>query len=169
MENIESNDFGRIINRLELIKNLVALEEEEEIENQITKLEKEILDESIIYIIKLLRQKSYNSVIKAIEMFLNKNKSLQSYVDHEISALKLEIKTLESTISLLSEEKTDLQKLILDFKNTESKILGKLLLKILKFRKEQSKGTKREIEAEEDYNSYNEEFKTITVINVNCK
>lgn len=160
MGNIDIIDLGKTIKRLELIKSLVALEEEEEIENHILKIEQGILEQSIIEIINLLRQKSYSNAINLIEVFIQKNKSLQTFIDPEISALRLEIKTLETKINFLSEEKTDLEKLIHDFSITHSKILGHLILKILEFRKAKAKGTKREFEAEEDYNNYSEEFET---------
>jgi hypothetical protein len=61
-------------------------------------------------------------------------------------------------LNKLSDEKADLEKLIHEFGVRHNKELGELILKILKFRKNQAKGTSKETEAEEDYKNYSEEF-----------
>ncbi len=58
----------------------------------------------------------------------------------------------------LSIEKADLEKLIHEFGVRHNKELGELILKILKFRKTEAKGTPKETEAEDDYKNYSQEF-----------
>jgi len=150
--------FSKIIKRLELIKSLISLEEEDEIETHIAKLEKDDFSGDLKNIIVFLKEKSYSKAALEIETFINQHNSLTVYVDPEIEGLKLEAKSLEAKLNKLSDEKADLEKLIHEFGVRHNKELGELILKILKFRKNKAKGTPKETEAEEDYKNYSEEF-----------
>ena len=151
-------DISKIVKRFELIKNFIALEEEESIEEQLSKLQKLEMNEEVLQIIGHLKQKSYGLAIKHIEEFINSHHQVIFYIDPEIEGLKLEAKSLEAKLNKLSDEKADLEKLIHEFGVRHNKELGELILKILKFRKNKSKGTTKEREAEEDYKNYSEEF-----------
>lgn len=52
-------DLSKIVKRFELIKNLISLEEEETISEQVTKLNQLKSDDSILVIVKLLKQKNF--------------------------------------------------------------------------------------------------------------
>src|SRR5665647_2676037 len=155
---INSTEISKIVKRLELIKSLIALEEEEDIAEQVTKLQQLQTNEEIKEIIFHLQQRSYGKAIKHIEEFLNSHHQVAFYIDPEIEGLKLEAKSLEAELNKLSNEKADLEKLIHEFGVRHNKELGELILKILKFRKNKAKGTPKESEAEEDYKNYNQEF-----------
>jgi hypothetical protein len=60
-----------IIKRVELIKTLIALEEEETIAEQTIKLEEYQSNKKVEELIILLKQKSYGEAIKNIEIFIN--------------------------------------------------------------------------------------------------
>ncbi len=150
--------FSKIIKRLELIKSLISLEEEDEIETHIAKLEKDDFTGDLKNIIVFLKEKSYSKAALEIETFINQHSGLSVYIDPEIDGLKLEAKSLEAKLNKLSDEKADLEKLIHEFGVRHNKELGELILKILKFRKNKAKGTPKETEAEEDYKNYSEEF-----------
>jgi hypothetical protein len=150
--------FSKIIKRLELIKSLISLEEEDEIETHIAKLEKDDFTGDLKNIIVFLKEKFYSEAALEIETFINKHSGLSVYIDPEIDGLKLEAKSLEAKLNKLSDEKADLEKLIHEFGVRHNKELGELILKILKFRKNKAKGTSKETEAEEDYKNYSEEF-----------
>ncbi|MEO9021221.1 MAG: DnaJ domain-containing protein [Ginsengibacter sp.] len=150
--------FSKIIKRLELIKSLISLEEEDEIETHITKLEKDDFTGDLKNIIVLLKEKSYSKAAVEIETFINQHSGLSVYIDPEIDGLKLEAKSLEAKLNKLSDEKADLEKLIHEFGVRHNKELGELIFKILKFRKNKAKGTPKETEAEEDYKNYSKEF-----------
>lgn len=152
------SDLPKIIKRLELIKNLISLEEEDEIILQVTKLKQFSLNGELQDVIKLLEQRSYSEAMISLEAFINKHHQLSFYLDPEIDALKLEAKSLEAQINILSNEKAELEKLIHEFGVRHSKELGELIIKILKYRKEKSKGTPQEKEAEQDYNRYHKEY-----------
>jgi DnaJ domain len=147
-------NLGKIIKRLELIKNLVLLEEEEGISEQVEKLRQLQLNEVVKQIIIYLNEKSYGKAIVAIETFINSNKQVVVYIDSELEGLKLEAKLLEAEVNNQSNEKADLEKLVHEFSVTHRKELGELIIKILSYRKEQTKGTPQHEEAERDYNDF---------------
>lgn len=147
-----------IIKRLELIKNLIALEEEEEIVEQISKIENLEINHTVNKIINTLKQKSYSKATREIEEFINSNNQVAFYIDTEVQALRFEAKSLERQIQDLSNEKAELDKLIHEFSIRHSKELGELIIKILQHRKEKSKGTPKEEEAEKDYQEYNTNY-----------
>lgn len=158
MTDVQNIDLSKIIKRLEMIKSLISLEEEDEISTHISKLEQLVLSAELENIIACLKEKSYSKAIKAIEIFINQHNNLTIYLDPEIDALKLEIKSLEAAINFLSDEKADLEKLIHEFGIRHNKELGELLIKILQYRKENTKGTPQQQEAEDDYNTYHQEY-----------
>ena len=133
-------DFLKIIKRLELIKSLIALEEENEIAVHITRLRQFSLNGELENIITLLEQKSYSKAMPAIEAFINQHNQVGFYIDPELEGLKLEAKVLEAEVNQLSDDKADLEKLIHDFGVRHNNELGELILKILRFRKKAAKG-----------------------------
>ena len=147
-----------LIKRLDLIKSLIALEETEEIAKQIGKLETWEINHTVQKIISTLKQKSYSKAIVEIEEFINSQSQVTFYIDTEIQALKFEAKSLERQIQELSNEKAELDKLIHEFSIRHSKELGELIIKILQYRKEKSKGTPKEEEAEKDYQEFNTNY-----------
>ncbi len=160
MTYVKNLDFAKIIKRLELIKSLIALEEDAEIITHVSKLEQHGLLPELQSIISYLNEKSYSKAVIEIEEFINRNHRLTVYFDPEVDALKFEIKSLEAAINDLSDEKADLEKLIHEFGVRHNNELGELIIRILKYRKEKAKGTPQQQETEEDYNTYNKEYET---------
>ena len=158
MTDAQNIELSKIIKRLEMIKNLISLEEEDEISTHIFKLEQQILPTALKDILADLKQKCYSKAVIAIEAFINQHNNLTIYADPEIEGLKLETKSLETELNKLSDEKADLEKLIHEFGVRHNTELGELILKILRFRKNKSKGTPKEAEAENDYNDYSREY-----------
>jgi hypothetical protein len=158
MSDVQNANLSKIIKRLELIKSLISLEEEDEITAHVFKLEQfEGLPELEAIIISL-KEKSYSNAAIAIESFINQHNNISIFIDPEIDGLKLEAKSLEAKLNRLSDEKADLEKLIHEFGVRHNKELGELILKILKYRKTKAKGTSKGTEAEEDYKNYSQEF-----------
>jgi DnaJ domain len=147
-------DLTKIIKRLELIKNLISLEEDEDIVEQITKLKHFQTNEDVQNIIALLLQKAYSNTIITIDIFLSKHNQLTIYTDPEIEALRFEAKILEKQIQDRSNEKAELDKLIHEFNVRHNHELGRLIIELLLHRKEQSKGTPQQQEAEKDYQEF---------------
>jgi len=144
----------KIIKRLELIKNLISLEEEDEIASQVLKLQTLPINDAIKNIMAHLQKKAFGKAILAIEIFINQHQQISFYIDPEIEAIRFEAKTLETKIQQLSDEKAELEKIIHEFGVRHNKELGELLLKILQYRKEQHKDTPLGEEAEKDYEDF---------------
>ena len=151
-------DILKIIKRLELIKSLILLEEETEIDAHVVKLRQSTADKELEEIIILLDQKAYSKVMPAIQAFINRHHQVDLYIDPELEGLKFEAKVLEVEVNELSTEKAEIEKLIHDFGVRHNNELGELILRILRFRKSQAKGTSKEAEAEKDFNDYNKEY-----------
>ncbi len=154
----DTNLLHKIIKRLELIKSLIHLEEDSEINSHLSKLQLLSTDKKLERIISLLEEKAYSKAMPAIDEYINSHHQVGLYIDPELEGLKLEAKVLESEVSELSDEKAELEKLIHDFGVRHNNELGELILKILRFRKSQAKGTPKEAEAEKDYNDYSKEY-----------
>ena len=154
--------INSIIKRLEIIKNNIALEETEEIERHIVKLEAESNNQEVVSIINNLRNKQYSIAINKINKFLQSQMQVSLYQDTEIVALKLEIKALEDLFSVLANEKADIEKTIEDFLYQYHLHLGELILEALKLKKEKLKKQQKEREytkAEQEEKEYEEQFK----------
>lgn len=158
MQNKHNKNLTQITKRLELIRTLISLEEEVEIDNHVLKLEQLETAPDLKPIIDFLKEKSYSKAAIAIQEYINQHNALSVFIDPEIDGLKLEAKSLEAKLNKLSDEKADLEKLIHEFGVRHNKELGELILKILKCRKNKAKGTPEEKETEEDYKSYSQEF-----------
>lgn len=160
MKEVHNLNLSMVIKRLEMIKSLISLEEEDEISTHISILQQLPLPTELESIITCLKEQSYSTAVSAIEQFINQHQSLSIYFDPAVDALKLEIKSQETTINFLSGEIADLEKLIHEFGVRHNKELGELLIKILQFRKENAKGTSQQREAEDDYNTYHQEYES---------
>lgn len=151
-------DLTKVIKRLELIKNLMSLEEEDDISEQIIKLKQLNINQEIQEIINLLQQKAFGKAVAAIELFLSDHNKITIYTDPEIEALRFEAKVLEKQIQERSNEKAELDKLIHEFNIRHSQELGQLIIELLRYRKEQSKGTPQQEEAEKDYEEFSANY-----------
>ena len=158
----QNPEILKIIKRLEMIKSLVSIDEEEEIQLHISKLEQLIIPDAVKQIVILLNQKEYSTAMVAIEDFLTTNRQIAIYIDPEVEGLKLEAKSLEAKLNALSDEKADLEKLIHEFGVRHNKELGEIIIKILRHRKESPKNTPEEQkDAEKDYEEYHEQYENI--------
>lgn len=149
-----SLDLHKIIKRLELIKNLIILEDEDDIDEQVSKLRLLQIPTKVQVILTNLSQKLYGNAVKEIEEFIAANNQVLKYIDPEIEALRLEAKALESQIQDESYEKAGLEKLIHEFSVRYNQELGELIIEILEIRKSKAANTSQQKQAEEDYNSF---------------
>lgn len=173
----ESPDFSKILKRIEILKNTIALEDEDDIEYQILKIRK-LLPQNIgnfqtlaqlPQILTFVQKQEYAKAIPLIQDFIHHFNRLSLYEDPELNALKLEIKMLEIRLASLEDEKTDLEKLIRTFQIRYDQELGVLILEILaKRRAKAQKEAKenpadaekqaRQAETEEDYQQYQQNY-----------
>lgn len=152
--------FEKIIKRLEIIKNLIVLEEVEEIESNTKKLKEFSINEDLESIFNSLTNKEYSRAIELIQKYISNFQQLIIWDDPEISSLKLEIKLLEHKINAFENEKFDIEKTINVFNHRHTLELGDLILEILNLKKTLFKDQKEKFkEAEEDFNNYNNYYK----------
>jgi hypothetical protein len=166
-------DYNKINNRLDILKNLIVLEDEDDIDYQLSKLKKIIPSpghddntRAVWEIIEKINRKHFHDAIHLMDNFLNKFRSLSVYVDAGIIALQLEIKALGIQISALEDEKSEIEKLVYEFKIQQDNELGALISEVFRLRnellKEEAKHDATKAgeaqEAEEEYRQYNEAY-----------
>lgn len=153
--------IGNIIKRLEILKNLILLEEIEEIKNACLKLKDYKFNQDLCEIIDAIESKEYLLAINRIQDFNSNNQQLGLWNDPELSALKFEIKNLENKLNSFDNEKIELEKLLTEFQYRHTAELGEIILNILKLRKRKFKSDNPKFkEAEKDEKQYREQFDT---------
>jgi len=166
-------DLNKVLIRLENLKNIILLDDEDDMKYQIKKLKEIVVDidkkdiaQEINNIIDLIKRKVYSDAISNITEFINKFRQITTYIDPELSAIKLEIKALELQISSFEDEVTEIEKLIFDFEIRHNNELGEYIIKLLHFRKEKlkkeaEKNASKKVEfeeAEKDFNEYQQNY-----------
>jgi hypothetical protein len=165
-------DYAQICIRLETLKNVILLDDKEDIDYQLQKIKKLLVspaDDSastIGDIIKNTEKRNYSAAVSGINDFVGKFRTLTVYVDSEIAAMRLEIKALGLQISSLEDEKNEIEKLLFAFTNRYALELGELMRKILFIKKEKlkeeakhEKAKEQEAkEAEADYEDFNQSY-----------
>ena len=149
---VAHDEYYKIFKRLEAIKSLILLNDDEDIKYQVNKL-KEIIPHSsrdkhiqeAIQCLKLIESQSYSEAIKLIDSLFEKFKQIIIYEEPEIPILKLFVRALEIQMILFQDEKTEMEKTIRAFQIKHDKELGKLILEILRIKREKLK-----VESEHD-------------------
>lgn len=126
----------QIIKRLELIKNSIALEDEEVIELQLSRLKQMEIDESVRAIISSIRRRDFSTVITDIDHYIAQFSGMVLYEDGEVYGLRLELKVLEGQVEGLADQKNDLQFQVDQFNYHYQLELGEVIKGILSFREE---------------------------------
>ncbi len=165
----EEIDIGKLVKRLQVVKNFISLGETEEMQSQTAKL-KQIPSlagmESVSEILQDIEAKRYSDAVTKIESFINRYQQLALYEDPEVNALKVEIKALELELTSISNEKADAEKLVVEFGIRHNQILGAIISKILKLKIEllkkevpESEENQKEFEeAKKDYEEYHKQY-----------
>ncbi len=160
-------EIGSILKRLELLKTSISLQDEEDIEYQNNKLQKEFEAKEIPEDLKIIKDislyilsKQYSEAAKIISFLIERYKSLVIWIDPEISGLKLEIRSLEIQISSLEDEKAELEKIVFQFEIRYNQELGNLLLEYLELKKAVAEKLKNENPKDEKAQKEFEELKT---------
>jgi len=163
-------DLGKIVSRLEALRQVIALDDEDDISLQLTKLKKMLAggDEyaEVNEIIARIDADQLDQAIAAIETFVHSRKQISVYVDPDIPELALELKALEIQVSALEDEKTELEKLLHTYNYRHAIEVGEIIRRILLLRREklkaevaQDESKKGEYqEAQQDYEEYNRDY-----------
>lgn len=157
----------QVLKRLEIIKNCIAIEDDETVEFQVAKLCTLNIDEQVKEIVRLIQHTDFEKVVPLIDEYIRQFTSLVLYEDEHIQGLKLELKILEKQFLALTCKVEEYHNRINDFNARYHKELGSLLEEILILREEyyeyMSKHNKEfeyeYHEAKKDFESFHEEFK----------
>lgn len=157
---IELFPLPKIIQRLEILKNYILLEDFEEIQKEIAKLKTYGFNGEIGAIVADVERKSFATVINKIQFFISSNQKLVLWTDPEIAALQLDIQNLENQVNAFDNEKAEIEKLLSAFQHRHTQELSALILKILHLRKEKTKNDPlKHEEATNDEEQYKEHIK----------
>ena len=143
-----------ILKRLDIIKNAVAMEEDDLIAMQVQKLEKLPLDEQVQHILALIRAQQFQDVIQLIEQYKHDSSGLTVYEDPQIQGLKLELKLLENRLNELTDTQAELEREINEFNGEYFRRLGSLIEEILKRRAELCRDETEKQQAQHDYEEF---------------
>lgn len=166
-------DWEKILIRLETLTNAIKLEDENDVNYQIFKINDLLPTDNfdaktneILKIIEYCQKKNYSKAIILISEFTKENKQLVTYYDPEIPALKLEVRILEFQVSCLEDEKIEIEKQINRYKIEYNLNLGELIKEILFLKREVAKQEfvndkeKQNVfeEANKDYEDFNKAY-----------
>lgn len=126
---------AKVIKRLEILKNYVILEDDEDIERESRKLSVYQFQQDIYQIIRALSQNAFSQAVELIDEFIKRNHQIVVYGEVDIAALKLEIRHLEHQLNAYDDEKTELEKTLTLFQHRHTKELGQYISRLLHLRK----------------------------------
>ncbi|MDE3954158.1 phospholipase D-like domain-containing protein [Glaesserella parasuis] len=127
--------MAKVIKRLEILKNYVILEDDEDIERESRKLSVYQFQQDIDQIIRALSQNAFSQAVELIDEFIKRNHQIVVYGEVDIAALKLEIRHLEHQLNAYDDEKTELEKTLMLFQHRHTKELGQYISRLLHLRK----------------------------------
>lgn len=157
-------DAEIVCKRLLIIENLIQLDEYEQISLHIAKINEYNLTSEVSIIVDTISVSDYPAASTSIREYLKKIKSITVYTDGDIERLKWEIKYLETEITALESERTNILKIIADFIHSYTLAFGEILSKILrlkveKLRKQGNTRRREEFEkAQKEYDDFSEQY-----------
>lgn len=117
--------------RLETIRNLILLGEQETLPAHLNRLGPMSQTAELPPIMQALHQGNYTYALELIERHLQRPTSIALHEDGDVPRLQLQLQELELRLESLSEEKTDLERDLVLFNRSYSDALGDLLLQVL--------------------------------------
>ena len=164
---VGGNNLSKLINRIELIKRLISLSEQEDIEKHALRLREETDDEKLLEIADTLLLKKFTNGVNLINQFIGSYSKIIAWIDPEIDAIKLEISGLQNIIVAVENEIAEAETIVRKYRIFSKKYIGDIVEEILKFKREIAFKEKDESdfnrqkyeESEERYNKYKNQNK----------
>lgn len=122
-----------LIKRLEVIKNAIALGDDELIPMQLAKLPASE-DSRVVAIVQALQQERYSEAVILIEDLVMRSHGLVVYEDVAVAGLKLELKSLEAKLLQLNEQKITTQQVLGEFRSQYHLVVGSAIQAVLDWR-----------------------------------
>lgn len=129
-------DISKIVRRMQVIRNLIQLDEQEDVLRQARRLGAEWQNALANQLYELLESGQFSSALSIIDDFISTQAQLLVYEDPMISGLKLEIRDLEYRIVAIESETADIEKVISVYNHDFSNRLGTITEEILRLKKE---------------------------------
>lgn len=161
--------------RLEMIRNLVLLGEQDDIGTHLRKLRPVAEALQLLRIITALDSGEYKAALEEIDAYLRKATALVAAGYADIPGLRFQLQVLELRLESLSDEKAELERRLITFNRRYDDALGDLIQRILKARaelalllaarrkdkkkREEAEATARE--AEQAYEEYSRQHKAL--------
>ncbi len=142
--------------RLEMIRNLILLGEQEDLPPHIQKLHPVAEALKLTPLVAALEQGDYKEALEAIKVYLHQASSLVVREDVDIPNLQFQLKTLELRLQSLSDDKSDLERTLIVFNRRYNDALGTLIIDLLGAR---AKLASKKAEASQEQAAKNEEDK----------
>lgn len=117
--------------RLEMIRNLILLGEQDDLAPHIQKLHPVAEALKLKPLLLSLEQGDYKEALVVIEDYLHENRNLVLREDIDVPNLQFQLKTLELRLQSLSDEKSDLERTLIVFNRRYSDALGSLVIDML--------------------------------------
>jgi hypothetical protein len=160
----------------------IGLGDFDDVRNQVAKLKQTDPQGLLISIIQKLDQQQFHHAIEDIIEYVSRLKALTLYRNPDLEKLKRQLLTLELQINALSDQKSDIERIINDFLHQHHQRLGALIRQFLMLRRIFAKQRVDElldeagddveslnsdeidqakddyVEAQEDYEEYTEQF-----------
>lgn len=122
--------------RLEMIRNLVLLGEQDDVVTHLRKLRPVAEALQLARIIAALDNGEYRAAIEEIDAYLRKATALVAAGFADIPRLRFQLESLELRLESLSDEKAELERRLITFNRRHDDALGDLIQRILKARAE---------------------------------
>lgn len=122
--------------RLEMIRNLVLLGEQDDVTTHLRKLRPVAGALKLAQIIAALDNGEYKAALEHIEAYLRRATALVVAGYADIPILRFQLETLELRLESLSDEKAELERRLITFNRRHSDALGDLIQRLLKARAE---------------------------------
>ncbi|HAD03351.1 MAG TPA: hypothetical protein DEB35_10720 [Desulfuromonas sp.] len=140
---IEGADYGKILTRLEALRHILELNDDDDVSLQLAKLKRLLPDNEdfieVKGIIALIETNELDQAISDIEAYARTRKQVTVYVDPEIPELTLDLMVLEIQVSALEDEKAELEKLLHSYNYRHAIEVGDIIRRILTLRKDKLK------------------------------
>lgn len=153
-----------ILKHLEIIKNAVALQDEDLIAMQTQTLQILPLDAKAQQILTLITTQRFQYVIQLIEQYKRENNGLTTFEDPQIQGLKLEWKVLKNRTNELTDIQADIDRICNTFQNEYMLRLGNLLEEILKLQAETSMDAEEQQVYESFHRSHQQELGNLVTL-----
>ena len=124
-------DPQAIRRRLEMVRNLILLGEQEDLPPHIQKLNPIAHALNLQPLMQALEQGAYQDALEAIDAYLQRSSALVLREDINTPELQFQLKVLELRLQSISDEKADLERSLVIFNRRYNDALGVLLLKLL--------------------------------------